>query len=150
MGRKTKYGNEAFEIHSQGSSCQPLLPFVTSREGAVGLDLQGHAALSGRELWAAGFPPVILGCLLSPMSAQSKRIKLALGLRGRESGAVGSLRTGGTPLCVSVPSGWPWLVCPADAYPHPHHRVCSQPDDGLQPTLQLEPKAVSTRYSPLL
>lgn len=54
---------------------------------------------------------------------------------------------GGTPLCVSIPSGWPWVVCPADAYPHPDHRVCSQPDDGLQPTLQFEPEAVSTCYS---
>lgn len=84
------------------------------------------------------------------MPAQSRRIELALGLGGRESGAVGSLRTGGAPLCVSVPSGWPWLVCPADAYSHPHHRVRSQPDDGLQPTLQLEPEAVSTYYSLLL
>lgn len=54
---------------------------------------------------------------------------------------------GGTPLCVSIPSGWPWVVCPADAYPHPDHCVCSQPDDGLQPTLQFEPEAVSTCYS---
>lgn len=49
--------------------------------------------------------------------------------------------------CVSAPSGWPWVVCPADAYPHPDHCVCSQPDDGLQPTLQSEQQAVSTRYS---
>lgn len=65
---------------------------------------------------------------------------------GKESGAMGSLSScmGGTPLCVSVPSGWPGAVCPADAHPHPDHRVCSQPDDGLQPTLQFEPQAVST------
>lgn len=67
-------------------------------------------------------------------------------LGGRESGATGSLSrcVGGTPLCVSVPSGWPGAVRPADAHPHPDHCVCSQPDDGLQPTLQFEPQAVST------
>lgn len=70
---------------------------------------------------------------------------------GKESGAMGSLSScmGGTPLCVSVPSGWPGAVCPADAHPHPDHRVCSQPDDGLQPTLQFEPQAVSTHSSKL-
>lgn len=51
------------------------------------------------------------------------------------------------PSCVSLPSGRPWAVCPADAYPHPDCRVCSQPDDGLQPTIQPEPEAVSTPYS---
>lgn len=45
------------------------------------------------------------------------------------------------------PSGWPWLVCPADAYSHPDHCVGSQPDDGFQSTLQLEPQTVSTHYS---
>lgn len=48
---------------------------------------------------------------------------------------------------VSVPSGWPGAVCAADAHPHPDHRVCSQPDDGLQPALQFEPQAVSTHSS---
>lgn len=51
------------------------------------------------------------------------------------------------PSCISPPSGWPWAVCPADAYPHPDRGVCSQPDDGLQPALQPEPEAVSTPYS---
>lgn len=62
---------------------------------------------------------------------------------------MGSLSScvGGTALCVSVPSGWPGAVCPADAHPHPDHRVSSQPDDGLQPTLQFEPQAVSTHSS---
>lgn len=53
----------------------------------------------------------------------------------------------GAPLCVSVPAGWPGAVCPADAHPHPDHRVCAQPDDGLQPSLQPEPEAVSTPCS---
>lgn len=67
-------------------------------------------------------------------------------LGGRESGATGPLSrcVSGTPLCVSVPSGRPGAVRPADAHPHPDHCVCSQPDDGLQPTLQFEPQAVST------
>lgn len=38
-GRKPKYGNEAFEIHSQSSPCQPPVPFVISRKGAVVSDL---------------------------------------------------------------------------------------------------------------
>lgn len=46
---KTKHGHEAFEIHSQGCPCQFPLPFVASGEGAVGLDLRSHAALSGGE-----------------------------------------------------------------------------------------------------
>lgn len=46
--------------------------------------------------------------------------------------------------------GWPWPVCPADAYSHPHHRLCSQPDDGLQSTLQFEPQAVSSSFASTL
>lgn len=93
LWKKTKYEHEAFEIHLQGSPCQSPLPFVTSGEGAVGWDLRSHAALPGEELCTAGFPPVILGCLLSQMSAKSRRIKVVLGLGGRESNAMGSLHT---------------------------------------------------------
>lgn len=86
---------------------------------------------------------------VTPCEKQGEEVVLEHWEGRREGGAMGSLSScvGGTALCVSVPSGWPGAVCPADAHPHPDHRVSSQPDDGLQPTLQFEPQAVSTHCS---